>query len=198
MIARALAGLCLLPLLACQTLDDGRVSTLKPSALDQDFKDLDDAKKNPFGKRGTKVDFVVTGVRNYDAFFKEAAEMKGVVVLGEHVLRETDAYVARIKKSGGRSALGQKGQQEFLRQQTRLTTITRLLTEVPERSSALTKTGQKLATDAPQTFAGPQAFKLPGVVKGLQVAKDDLTSAATRAPGLGKKLVDSSAALVGL
>jgi hypothetical protein len=198
-LATLVLACALAPVLAgCQTLDDGRSAILKPSALDGTFRDLDAANKNPFGKATTRVDYIISGVRPYDAFFKEAAEVKGVVVLAEVVLKETDVFVASVKKSGGRRALDEAGQREFDRHQARLTRITTLLTDVPARSAALTETGQKLAADAPQTFVGPQAFKLPGVIKGLQGASDDLKDGAARVPGLGRKLAASGAALAGL
>lgn len=182
---------------SCKTLDDSKNVILKPSALSKDFKDLDD-KDNPFAQKATRVDYVVSGVKTYDAFFKDAAEVKGVVVLADVVLKETDAYVAKVKKAGGKGSLSSKGIAEYERHQARLAEITGLLGKVPDRSAALLDDGEKLTAGAAKTFVGPNAFKLVGVTRGLDEARKDIQDAAKRAPGLVTHAGKSTAALVGL
>jgi hypothetical protein len=182
----------------CATLDDSRLVVLKPSAVSKDFRDLD-GKGNPFAKKGaTHVDHLVTELKAYDAFFQDSAEIKGTVVLADVVLKETDAYIARVKKDGGRKSLGDKGQKEFDKKKDRLETITALLRKVPDRSGDLVKTRQKLSGGAAKTFIGPNAFKLPSVVKGIEASIDDLEAAGKKAPGLAAHAAKTSASLVGL
>lgn len=184
---------------SCATLDDSKFIALKPSAVSKQFKDLDDGKKNPFAQKGaTHVDHLVTGIKSYDAFFSDTAEIKGTVVLADVILKETDAYIAKVKKAGGKGALGEKGIKEFEAKQARLEAITDLLTKVPDRSGDLVKTGQKLSGGAAKTFIGPNAFKLGSVVKGLDRSIDDLKDAGKKAPGLGTHAAKTTASLVGL
>lgn len=183
----------------CASLDDSKFVALKPSAVSKEFKDLDDPKKNPFAAKGaTHVDHLVTELKAYDAFFSDVAELKGTVVLADVVLKETDTYIAKVKKEGGRKALSDAGQKEFDKKTARLEAITTLLTKVPDRAGDLGKEGQKLSSGAAKTFIGPNAFKLPAVVKGIDRAIDDVKDAAKKAPGLGTHAAKSSAALVGL
>jgi hypothetical protein len=197
----------LLPLLALPVVvavalasgcSSGRAVALKPSQIDRTFKDLDDAKHNPFVQGKTRVDHIVTGVRSYDGFFQDAAEVKGIVVLADVILKETDGYIAKVKRAGGRGALGDAGVREFEQRQARLETISGLLAAVPDRSGALLSTGKKLATGAPKTFIGPNAAALPGVVRGLEEATEDLRDAGGRAPRLIEHATRTSASLVGL
>lgn len=184
---------------SCASLDTSKSVVLKPSQVAKQFKDLDDAKDNPFGKKGaTHVDHLVTDLKSYDAFFQDAAEIKGTVVLADVILKETDAYVAKVKKDGGRKALGDKGQKEFDTKKDRLQAITDLLTKVPGKSADLAETGQKLSGGAAKTFIGPNALKLPGVVKGIDESITDLKDAGKKAPGLAEHAAKSMEKLVGL
>ncbi len=154
---------------------------------------------HPFGKKGaTHVDHLVTQLKSYDAFFQETAEIKGTVVLGDVILKETDAYIAKVKKEGGRKSLGDKGQKEFDRKKARLETVTDLLTKVPGKSSDLIGSGQKLSSGAAKTFIGPNALKLADVVKGIDESITDLKDAGKRAPGLAEHAAKSMEKLVGL
>lgn len=183
----------------CAALETSRSVVLKPSQIAKDFKDLDDTKDNPFGKKGaTHVDHLVTQLKSYDAFFQETAEIKGTVVLGDVILKETDAYIAKVKKEGGRKSLGDKGQKEFDRKKARLETVTDLLTKVPGKSSDLIGSGQKLSSGAAKTFIGPNALKLADVVKGIDESITDLKDAGKRAPGLAEHAAKSMEKLVGL
>jgi hypothetical protein len=176
----------------------GRAVALKPSQVDKTFKDLDDAKKNPFTQTKTRVDHIVTGVKPYDAFFRDAATVKGIVVLADVILKETDSYIERVKRAGGRGALGDEGVREFELRQTRLERVTALLGDVPGRSGDLLGTGKKLAANAPKTFIGPNATVLPAVVRGLEDASTDLRDAGARAPRLIDHAGRTSRSLVGL
>lgn len=183
----------------CASLDDSKSVVLKPSQVSKEFKDLDDKNDNPFAKKGaTHVDHLVTELKAYDKFFQNAAEIKGTVVLADVILKETDTYIAKVKKDGGRKALGDKGQKEFDKKKDRLTTITELLTKVPEASGDLAGEGKKLSGGAAKTFIGPNAFKLPSVVKGIDESIEDLKAAGKKAPGLAEHAAKSMTSLVGL
>ena len=54
---------------------------------------------NPFAQAKTKVDVLKVGIKNYDDFFQESAEVNGTVVLSDVVLKDTDAFIATTKKS---------------------------------------------------------------------------------------------------
>lgn len=182
----------------CAALDNGTMKVLKPSAVSSKLKDLDD-EDNPFAKKGaTRVDFMVVEIKSYDAFFKDSAEVRGTVVLADVILKETDAYIAKVKKNGGKNALSDKQLKEFDTKRNRLGVITDLLTGVPDRSGKLLDQSGALSKNAAKTFVGPNAVKLPGVYKGLENATDDLKKAGQTAPGLLQHAQKTTASLVGL
>jgi hypothetical protein len=180
----------------CGTLQSGTAAPLLPSTLSAQFKYLD--KANPFAKPATKVDVTKVGIGNYDAFFKQSAQVKGTVILADIVLKETDAFIAKVKKEGGKNALSPEQLQEFEAKRTRLGVVTGLLADVPEKSGALAKQAQALTGGAAKTFVGPNAVKLPGVMKGLDQASNDMKTAAARAPKLAEHAASTTASLVGL
>lgn len=169
---------------ACATLDDGKAGVLKPSQVSASFKDLD--KENPFAKPGkNRVDLLKVGIASYDQFFAESASVKGTMVLAEVVLAESDAFVAKIKKEVSRGKALTPDQARALdREKKRVDAITKLLTGLPDKSGKLTERSEALAKQAPKTFAGPHALKLPGVLKGLEQSGASLKDAVERSPKL--------------
>jgi len=163
----------------------GKDATLRPSMVSKDFKDLDD--ENPFARKATSVQFLKVGIKKYDAFFQDAAEVKGTVVLADVVLKETDVFIASIKKDLKKGKVLTGPQQKRLkREQDRLESLSKLLTDVPDRSGKLLDSSEGLASSASKTFIGPDAVKLVAVVKGIQQSADALKSAATKSPALLK------------
>lgn len=167
----------------CATLQNGREGVLKPSMISPDFKDLD--AKNPFAQKATHVGMTIVGIANYDSFFRESAEVNGTTVLADVVIKETDGVIAKIKREvAGGKVLTRAQVNEVNRAKARLASITALLESVPDRSSKLAQGGEGLTKTATKTFAGPNAVKLPGVMKGLEQSTAQLKSSATRVPGL--------------
>ena len=159
----------------------GKDATLKPSMVSKDFKDLDD--ENPFAKKATNVHFIKVGIKKYDAFFQDAAEVKGTVIIADVVLKETDAFIASIKKDVKKGKVLTPSQAKRLKkEQDRLGALTRLLSDVPDRSTKLIDTSEGLAGGAAKTFIGPEAVKLQAVMKGLAQSADALKEAAARSP----------------
>lgn len=196
-VACACAASLALSLAGCFALDNGTVKVLKPSAVSSKLKDLDDD-DNPFAKKATRVDYLVVDIKSYDSFFKDSAELKGTVVLADVILKETDVYIAKVKRAGGKDALSDKQLKEFDQKKNRLGVISDLLGDVPDRAGKLAKTGSSLTTAAPKTFVGPNAAKLPGVYKGLEQSTDDIKSAGQQAPKLLTHAQKTTASLVGL
>jgi hypothetical protein len=163
----------------------GKEAILKPSMVSKDFKDLDD--ENPFEKKATSVHFLKVGIKKYDAFFQDAAEVKGTVVIADVVLKETDVFIASIKKDLSKGKVLTPVQQKRMkREQERLESLTKLLGDIPDRSTKLLDSSEALADTAPKTFLGPDAVKLPGVVKGIQQSAEALKQAASKSPALFK------------
>ena len=69
---------------------------------------------------------------------------------------------------------------------------------MPGKSGDLVEQGQKLSSGAAKTFIGPNALKLPDVVKGIDEAVTDLKDAGKKAPGLATHAASSMEKLVGL
>lgn len=175
----------------------GKDAVLKPSMVSKDFKDLDD--ENPFARKATSVEFLKVGIKKYDAFFQDAAEVKGTVIIADVVLKETDGFIASIKKDVKKGKVLTGPQQKRLKkEQGRLESLTKLLTDVPDRSGKLLDTSEGLAGGASKTFLGPDAIKLPAVVKGIQQSADALKSAATKTPGLLKHAAKTTTELADL
>lgn len=199
-LSLSLASVCALALGAgCATprLSEGKASVLRPSMVSPSFKDLD--AKNPFEQAKTRVDLTRVGIANYDKFFQESAEVKGTIILADVVLDETDAFVAKIKKEVSRGKALTPDQAKALdRENKRVDAITKLLTGLPEKSGKLTDQGEALTKSAPKTFAGPNALKLPGVLKGLDQSASSLKAAAEKSPALLERAGKSAAKLADL
>ena len=184
-------------LAGCGTLQNGKESVLKPSMISKDFKDLDE--DNPFAQKSTRVGMVVVCIANYDKFFRDSAEVNGTTVLADVVIKETDVVVAKVKKDVGAGKVLSKAQVGMVnRAKARLASITALLQSIPDRSTKLAQGGEGLTKSAPKTFAGPNAMKLPGIIKGLEQSTAQLKSSATRVPALLKRAASSSGKLAGL
>jgi hypothetical protein len=182
---------------ATPRLSEGRAAVLKPSMVSASFKDLD--AKNPFEQAKTRVDLTKVGIANYDKFFQESAEVKGTIILADVVLDESDAFVAKIKKEVARGKALTPDQAKALdRENKRVDAITKLLTGLPEKSGQLTEQSEALTKAAPKTFAGPNALKLPGVLKGLDQSASSLKSAAEKSPALLERAGKSAAKLAEL
>lgn len=194
----SLAALAL-ALVGCATprLSEGRAAVLRPSMVSPSFKDLD--RENPFEQPRTRVDLTTVGIASYDQFFQESAEVKGTIILADVVLDESDAFVAKIKKEVSRGKALTPDQARALdRNNKRVDAITKLLTGLPEKSSKLSDRGEALTKQAPKTFSGPNALKLPGVLKGLDQSAASLKSAAEKSPGLLERAGKSAARLADL
>lgn len=175
----------------------GKESILKPSMVSKEFKDLDD--NNPFERKATRVPFLKVGIKKYDAFFQDAAEVKGTVIIADVVLKETDSFIASIKKDVKKGKVLTPPQVKRVnRERDRLASLTKLLGDVPDRSGKLLDTSEGLAGSAAKTFIGPEAAKLPGVIKGIQQSADALKEAAAKSPGVLKHAAKTSAALADL
>lgn len=175
----------------CATLQDGRESVLKPSMISKDFRDLD--KENPFANKATRVGMTVVGIPSYDKFFRESAEVNGTTVLADVVIKETDVVIAKVKRDvGAGKVLTPVQVKQVDRAKARLAAITALLEGVPDRSTKLAEGGEGLTKTAPKTFAGPNAVKLPGVMKGLEQSTAQLKSSATRVPALLKRAASTT------
>lgn len=173
--------------LGCGTLSQGQEHVLKPSQVSASFKELDDAKDNPFAKGPTKVEVMKVGIPNYDSFFQETAEVKGTVVLADVVLKETDGYISNLKKEiGAKKILTPIQAKELKQEQGRIGALVKLLGDVPDRSSKLLSASEGLTNNAAKTFIGPNAMKLPGVVKGISQSAGELKDAAAKAPNILK------------
>lgn len=190
-------GACFVLPSGCAALKSGREVLLLPSMVSPQFKDLDE--ENPFAKGKTRVDAIKVGIASYDQFFVEAAKIKGTVIIADLVLRETDAFIANSKKriaAGGALSPAQRKATQL--QAARVTALTKLLGNLPERADKLVDTGTSLGKTAPKTFIGPNAIKLPGVVKGLGEAAKDLTDSAKRAPALLSHVEKTATSLTSL
>ena len=182
---------------ATPRFSEGKAAVLRPSMVSASFKDLD--KDNPFEKPKTRVELTKVGIANYDKFFQESAEVKGTIILADVVLDETDAFVAKIKKEVGRGKELTPDQAKALdRENKRMDAITKLLAGLPEKSGQLTDQSEALTKSASKTFAGPNALKLPGVLKGLNQSAASLKSAAEKSPGLLERAGKSAAKLADL
>jgi hypothetical protein len=161
------------------------------------FKDLD--KDNPFEAPKTRVELTKVGIANYDKFFQESAEVKGTIILADVVLDESDAFVAKIKKEVARGKALTPDQAKALdKNNKRVDAITKLLTGLPEKSGQLSDQSQALTKSASKTFAGPNALKLPGVLKGLEQSGNSLKAAAEKSPALLERAGKSAAKLAEL
>ncbi len=191
--------LAALALAACGTLQNGAESILKPSMVSPQFKDLDAPKRNPFAQARSRVQVLKVGIRNYDTFFQDSSEVKGTVVLADVVLNESDTFIANTKKSvKQKRELSPAQQAAVKKEQQRVAALQQLLTGLPARSGKLIGDGNGLSKNAARTFVGPNALKLPGVVKGLEQSLADLRSATQKAPGLLSHAERTSAALTTL
>lgn len=169
----------------CASLQNGAESALKPSSVSPQFKDLDAPKVNPFAQPKTKVEVMKVGIKNYDDFFQESAEVNGTVVLADVVLKDTDAFITTTKKNiKTNKELTPAEQAALKKEQAKLTALIKLLEDLPSRSSKLLDASEGLSKGADKTFLGPNALKLPGVIKGLGESSDALKAAATKAPTL--------------
>lgn len=61
---------------------------------------------------------------------------------------------------------------------TQIEVLVPILTDLPNRAQALVATGQSLVSNAPNDFLGPNALKLPRILRGLEGALSDLGNAA--------------------
>ena len=189
----------LLVLCACGTLSNGSESTLKPSMVSPDFKDLDAPKQNPFAQPATKVEVTKVGIAEYDKFFKQAAIVNGTVILADAVLKNTDTFIAATKKNvGGGKPLAPAELAQVKKEQQRVLALGELIKDVPDTSGKLLTTGEGLMKGAEKTFTGPNALKLPGVIKGLGESMNDLKSSATKAPALATHVEKTSKGLADL
>jgi hypothetical protein len=190
-------GACFALSSGCAAFKSGREVSLKPSMVSPQFRDLDE--ENPFVRGKTKVDAMKVGIASYDQFFVESAKIKGTVIIADLVLKETDAFIANSKKRIAAGAALSPAQKRATQMQVaRLSALTKLLGSLRARADKLVDTGSNLGKTAPKTFIGPNAMKLPGVVKGLGEAAKDLTDSAKRAPALlehGLKTAGSLASL---
>jgi hypothetical protein len=158
-------------------------AVLKPSAVSKEFRELDSA--NPFARGKTRVAVTQSGLKKYDAFFSDAAEVKGTVILADVVLQRTQKYIANMKKQLGRGKiLSSTNAAVVKRESARMAALVGMLLGVPARAAKLVDDGQVLVKEAPATFLGPDIVKLPAVVKGITHATGDLRDAAVSAPGL--------------
>lgn len=181
----------------CAALQAGREILLKPSMIDRDFTDLDE--ENPFANKATRVGMTVVGIKGYDQFFRESAEVNGTMVLADIVIKETDVVIAKINRDVTAGKVLTRAQvNEVNRAKARLATITRLLESVPTRATRLVQSGEQLTDSAGKTFAGVNAVKLPGVLKGLNQSTAQLKNSTTRVPSLLKRATATSARLAGL
>jgi hypothetical protein len=191
--------LALLLLTGCAAMQSGAASVLKPSMVSPTFKDLDNDKKNPFIKPPNRIEVQKVGIVNYDKFFQESAEVKGTVILADVVLTETDQFVAKTKKElAGGKAMTPAQQAALKKEQARVDAITKLVADVPAKSQQLLGQGEGLTKSAPATFVGPNAFKLPGVMKGLDQSMNAVKDAAARSPGVLDHAAKTTAALASL
>ncbi len=187
LLGAALAG-------GCAT---GKESTLKPSMVSREFRDLDD--DNPFDRKGSRVSFLKVGIKKYDAFFQDAAEVKGTVIIADVVLKESDSFIASIKKDVRKGKVLTPAQAKRLdRERDRLASLTKLLGDVPGRSGKLLESSENLAGSAAKTFIGPDAVKLSAVVEGLRESAAALKDATAKSPGVLQHAGKTSAALAGL
>jgi hypothetical protein len=61
---------------------------------------------------------------------------------------------------------------------TQIEVLVPILTDLPNRAQALVATGQALVSSAPNDFLGPNALKLPRILRGLEGSLGDLGNAA--------------------
>jgi hypothetical protein len=163
----------------------GTESILKPSQVSPQFKGLDGAKTNPFATGKTKIEVLKVGIPNYDKFFADSAEVKGTVVLADVVLKDTDSFLTTTQKNvKAGKALTPAETTQLNNEKNNMAELVKLLEGVPQRSDDLVKAGEGLTKGVEKTFVGPNATKIPAVLKGLGDSTGDLKDAATQAPGL--------------
>ena len=163
--------------------------------------------KNPFANEATRVEHVVTGVADYDAFFKEVAVLRGSAVLIDVWVRDVGATLADIGKAPipTTPAELQKLAKSLQAKKTKpngdvvgklknhvaqLTAIIAALAAAPIKAKDLTAKAQQIgASAAKDVTTSPAAMAgLPGAVE--ESAKSIVDS--------GKKAADAIPALKGL
>jgi hypothetical protein len=141
--------------------------------------------KNPFANDDTRVDTVVTGLADYDAFFKEAAVIRGSVVLVDVWVKDVGATLADIAKAPvpTNAAELEKLAKSLKAKKTKasgdvvgklknhvaqLTAIVAALAQAPLKAKDLVPKGQKLATSVAQ-----DALKAPAAMAGVPGAVEE-------------------------
>ena len=201
---------------------EAKYGKIKPSDVNPTLSVIDaDKTVNPFlsasangGKPAPAVQYVISGKKNYDTFFKDTATLSASVVMAKGLLTITRTELTRIASARGiaeassaknvtqvaKAVATKKGnlKPEDLALIKNLYVATTGLVDVvkatPGRATGLVSQGQGLGASAPKDFA-KDPLKAPAVLEGVTKSVTSVQTAAGEAPALATELVELAGAM---